>query len=302
MLESIDATAITATEYLPFLSNIWEHTKSIANSNFTAALAGALGGALAAQRIAERGKIKDEITKELHNVNSALALSVSCASLSMALKKQHIKALKDSYDKDIKNFETYKIDRRNGETDQPFTLIADLKTLNKISPPIAIILDIVMNRLSMAGRGIAAAAALSDYIENLNDVILRRNELIDSFKNNRLPEGAKFEDLYLGLPYGNNQTNNEYGDTVSAIHLYTNDIIFFSAILCEDLQEHAATLNRTYKKILSRTPPSSSKADFSEARKNGFIPSNAEYEPWLSGFPRKTQIKLTWWQRITSRS
>ena len=301
MTELVHTTANVITEHLPYLSIIWEKILSIANSNFTAALAGALAGALTAQRIAERGKAKDELLKELHSVNSAIALSASCVSLAAALKKQHINRLKKSYDEDLVNFEKHKEDINSGKTKELFTLNADLRTLNKISPPITTILDIVMNRLSMAGRGIAAAAALSDYVENLNDSLANRNEIINAFKNNQFPNGASFEHLYLGIPYGNNQTNKVYGDTLSAIHLYTNDVIFFSVILCEDLQDHATTLNKLYRKKFRGPTPKSSKVDFSQARNNGLIPPDIAYEPWLAGFPRDTPENLCWWQRFLSK-
>lgn len=108
MTELVQTTTNLITEYLPYLTIIWEKTLSIANSNFTAALAGALAGALTAQRIAERGKARDELLKELHSVNSATALSASCASLAGALKKQHINRLKNAYEKDLADFATYK--------------------------------------------------------------------------------------------------------------------------------------------------------------------------------------------------
>lgn len=194
-----------------------------------------------------------------------------------------------------------KKNKNNDNPNEPFTLKADLSTLNEISPPITTITDIVMNRLSMMGRGIAATAALSDSIENLNNSLANRNEIISTFKNNQFPEGASFEHLYLGIPYGNNQTNNVYGDTLNAIYLYTNDALFFSAKLCEDLQEHASTLKESYSKKFRGTPPKLTKVDFSQARDSGLIPADIEYEPWLSGFPLDNSEKIGWWRRIVSK-
>lgn len=301
MNEFVQAAPHMASEYLLYFPTIWENILNIANSNFTAALAGALAGALTAQRIAERGKTKDDLLKELNSVNSAIALSVSCVSLVGALKKQHINRLKKSYDQDLENFEEYKKNQRNKISTEPFTLNADLSTLSKTSPPITIILDIVMNRLSMTGRGVAAAAALADLIENLNTSIASRNDLIDAFRNNQLPEGANLEHLYLGIPYGNNQTNNMYGDTLNSIHLYTDDVIFFSAKLCEDLENHANALNALYRKKLRKHPPKSSSVNFTEARNNGLIPPDDDYEAWLTGFRQDTAITLSWWQRLIAK-
>jgi hypothetical protein len=303
MLESIPPTSSMLGEYAPYLKITWCYIKDIANSNFTAALAGAMAGALAAQKIARSGRLRDEFTKELHNSNSAIALTVSCASLGMALKKQHIINLKKSYDEDIDNFDAFKkkINNKDLPANSIFTIKPNLITLHTLSTPISTILEIVLNRLSISGRGIAAASALSNAIQNLNQALSSRNEMISNFKAKQFPEGASFQNLYLGIEYGDNTLNTEYPDIIKAIYDYTNDFIFFSVILCEDLQEHAKTITNRQKRGLNGTPPNTSMVDFSTPRKDGFIPSNAEYEKWLVGFPtKKPEVKKSWRRVLSS--
>jgi hypothetical protein len=80
----------------------WENLKSLGNSAFTTSLLGALAGAWfgarSAQRVAERGKLREELTKEIRNVNAANALSFGIVNSMLALKKQHVAALKSDYD------------------------------------------------------------------------------------------------------------------------------------------------------------------------------------------------------------
>src|SRR5690349_16473622 len=80
----------------------WESLKAFANSAFTTslvgALAGAFAGARAAQVIAERSKLRDEISKQIRDTNAAMVVSFTIANSVLALKKQHVAELKTSYD------------------------------------------------------------------------------------------------------------------------------------------------------------------------------------------------------------
>jgi hypothetical protein len=294
-----DITSIYA-ELSPLLPPLWENIKGFANSSFTTSLAGAFAGAVAAQRIAEKGKFREELVKEFHSTNAVISLAAAAASLAMALKKQHVKALKNSYDDDLKRFEEHikKIRGRQIAPDTPFEMSPNMLYLQGISPPIATIQDIVLSRLSAVGRTISAVTALADSVGNLNKAISTRNELLNAFKNKQFPEGASFRHMYFGLPYGTRQTNQEYGGSVEAIYLYTDDIIFFSIKLCEDLRDHGEILKKRYKSRLKGSPPRISTVDFEVPRQNGLVPKDEDYEPWLSGFVSTQETRPKWWQRL----
>ncbi|GAB5341248.1 hypothetical protein [Pseudomonas fluorescens] len=291
-------------ELSPFLLPLWENIKGFANSSFTTSLAGAFAGAFAAQRIAEKGKFREELVKEFHHTSAVISLVATAASLALALKKQHVKALKDSYDDDLKRLEehTQKILGREIAPDTPFEISPNLLYLQGISPAVATIQDIVLSRLSAVGRTIPAATALANSVENLNGAISKRNELLNAFKNGQFPEGASFRHMYFGLPYGERQTNQEYGGSVEAIYLYTNDIIFFSIKLCEDLRDHGEILKKRYKSRLRGSPPRISTVDFEKARQIGLVPKDEDYEPWLSGFVSLQEACPKRWQRLNPRT
>jgi hypothetical protein len=282
------------------MSPLWENIKGVANSSFTTSLAGAFAGAIAAQRIAEKGKFREELVKEFQSTNSAIALAISVTSVALALKKQHINDLKSSYDADQKNFKAHKAKIENGQIapNTPIKIKPNLLFLQGILPPIAKIQDIVLSRLSAVGRTIASVTALADAVENLNGALSKRNELLNSFKNNHFPEGATFADMYLGLQYQERHTNEEYGGSIKAISLYTDDVIFFSIKLYDDLQDHSATLTRRYKSRLRGAPPRASTADFEKPRQNGLIPKDEDYVDWLSGFVSVQEPNYKWWQRM----
>ncbi|MFK9007581.1 hypothetical protein [Pseudomonas pergaminensis] len=295
--------ASVVAELSTLVPPLWENIKGFANSSFTTSLAGAFAGAIAAQRIAEKGKFRDELVKEFQATNAVISLAAGMASQAMALKKQHVRALKSAYDNDQKNFEAHKekIFGRQIASNTTFEIKPNLLYLQEISPPIAKLQDIVLSRLSAVGRTISVVTALADSVGNLNGALSRRNELLNTFKNNQFPEGATFHHMYLGLPYGETHTNQEYGGSVEAISLYTDDIIFFSIKLCEDLRDHGETLKKRYKSRLRGSPPRISTVDFEKPRQDGLVPKDEDYVDWLSGFVTVQKASSKWWHRINLR-
>lgn len=291
-------------ELSPLVSPLWENIKGLANSSFTTSLAGAFAGAIAAQRIAEKSKFREELVKEFQHTNAVISLATATACLALALKKQHVKALKNSYDDEQKNFEAHKekVLGRQIAANTPFKISPNLLYLQEISPPIATIQDIVLSRLSTVGRTISAVTALADSVGNLNGALSKRNELLNIFKNKQFPEGATFHHMYLGLPYGETHTNQEYGGSVEAISLYTDDIIFFSIKLCEDLRNHGEVLKKRYRSRLRGSPPRISAVDFEKPRQDGLVPKDEDYEAWLSGFVSVQETIPKWWQRGNPRT
>lgn len=172
----------------PLMSPLWGSSKKFANSAFTTslvgALAGAFAGAIAAQRIAEKGKFREELVKEFHHTNAALALGMAISSIALALKKQYVKDLKDSYDEDQRRVQTHKEKILSGEieAETPLELNPNLLFLQEISPPVVPLQEIVLSRLLIVGRAIPAVTALANAVTHLNGAISRRNELIRAFK------------------------------------------------------------------------------------------------------------------------
>jgi len=293
MLEYFDSVCNFFTQQAPSLINIWNIIKDIANSNFTAALAGAMIGALTANRISKKIQNKDELKKEFLQLNAAISLATATLTISLSLKINIVKELKTSYSDGLKKRKDHECGIENGTIDPetPFKLKVNLSVLQNISPPISAIQDIVFNRLSVPARGIAATAALSSAIENLNSALSRRNEILQTFNKNEFPEGATFEDFYFGLTYGDRQTNTEYGDIITAIYTYTNDVIFFSTKLCDDLQSHALTLNTHYKTQTKEKPPIVTMYNIPPKMRADFIPADKEYKSWLSGFTTSSSMQ-----------
>lgn len=292
----------------PLMSPLWGSSKKFANSAFTTslvgALAGAFAGAIAAQRIAEKGKFREELVKEFHHTNAALALGMAISSIALALKKQYVKDLKDSYDEDQRRVQTHKEKILSGEieAETPLELNPNLLFFQEISPPVVPLQEIVLSRLLIVGRAIPAVTALANAVTHLNGAISRRNELIRAFKDKKFPEGATFEHMYLGLRYDGRHTNQEYEGTVKAISLYTDDVIFFCIKLCDDLRDHGEALSKRYRSRLRGDPPRISTLNFENPRQEGWIPKDEDYEKWLSGFATAPRQEHKRWHRLNPRN
>lgn len=79
----------------------WETAKSFGNSSFftsfIGALAGAAGGAWAAQRIADKVKVRDQLLDEVRSCNIAIELAHGICSTFLNLKEQHVERLQEDY-------------------------------------------------------------------------------------------------------------------------------------------------------------------------------------------------------------
>ena len=85
------------------IAALWQSSKDFLNSNFFTAIAGACAGAFAgaygAQRIVARGKEREELLAEIRNTNAATVVALGVCNTFLAIKKQHVKRLKETFDK-----------------------------------------------------------------------------------------------------------------------------------------------------------------------------------------------------------
>lgn len=277
---------------------------NLGNSSFFTtvfgALAGAFAGAWAAQRIAERSKLREEWQKEIRNTNTGIVLTSATCNLAYALKKQYIKALKESYDAECRSMHEHKQKqeqmRAAGAPVDPFNFAPNLNSLHEISPPLDYLQDIV-GRLSSSGRALAAVTAAADATRNLNNALNKRNDILERMKDERLPKGAEVYHFYFGIPYAEGRGNNEYGSYVRAMASYTDDALFFSTKLHDDLYEHGKAISEKYRRKFGGDAPDISYIDWEKADKEGLLPKDEEYSDWLSGYVTLPMNKPRWWQR-----
>lgn len=275
-----------ASTYLPR----WETTTAFCNSSFFTALigslAGAFAGAYAAQRIAEKSKSRDELTKEIRNTNAAIMLSFNICNSLLALKEQHVKPLKEHFENLRKKIFEHKQKRDTGviAKDIPFEFVADLQIFPLPQLPTTQLQKQVFEQLTVGGRALSIVTCLIEATSWLNNSLEERNQLIEMYKETNAPDSQDFPRMYFGLPSKNGHVHLEYSNLVDSISSYTDDGIFYSQLLCRDLNEHGVSLASTFKKRFRDQAPHINSPDFQKAKEKGLLPSDDTYANWLSCF------------------
>lgn len=115
--------------------------------------------------------------------------------------------------------------------------------------PIEILEKNAYEKISIKGRPLALISTIANSIETLRSSLDYRNSLIDKFKRlfPTIPEKSRL-DYYFGFPLPGDSVNQEYFDSMKGIYQYTDDVIFFSSLLCDDLKLHGEALRKSYRK------------------------------------------------------
>ena len=291
MFSISDITVVEFRGALAFLFEFtsWQNLAAITNSAFMTSLIGALAGAYAgafgAQRISERSKERAEFQAQIRNSNTAITLSFMVCNSMIALKQQQTKVLCDTYFAKRAELAGFLEMRAGGEIppEAPFDFTAELGSVPFPTVPIDALRSLVYEKLSVSRRPIALVAALTGALSSLAETIENRNGQISKFKN-LTPENRQLLALYFGLPYAGGHVSTEYPDAMEGLKNLTDDVIFFSHLLCKDLEAHGNEvlykLRSRFKGVVDQIHP----IELSPDRTAGLIPTLEQYSEWISGF------------------
>ncbi len=273
--------------FIELASEIWRFLSTALNSKFSIAfvgsLAGAFGGAVAAQRIIERSKRREIFLKELRSTNAAIMVSFSICNIMLSQKKQHSLPLYEQFKKDQERIEEFSEKRELGKLKpgEKFEYVADFKTFSAPAMPVDTLKDLVFNNISAHGRVLSTTSVLMGSFAGLKEVLLKREALVEQFKTIIPEDEAAY--YYFGLQLPTGHTSQEYPDIIEAIHSYVNDVIFFSSLICSDLMEHGEKL-RAKEKRFAKNAPKINTADFNTPEASGLMPPKQDYQSWLDGY------------------
>ncbi len=269
----------------------WQNVAGFLNSNFTAALAGALGGALTAQRIGDRAKQRGALLQEIRSTNAAIMVTFTICNAGLALKRQFVKDIYETYTARKEALEEFQRRHAAGQQDPdlPFEFRADFRTLQMPVVPIDVLRIQVYENISATGRPLALVAALIGAVASLDDTIRMRTALIERFRELGAAGADQLPAFYFGLPYGLGHVSTEFSDTVDSLYSRTDDVIFFSELLGKDLMDHGSRVLEQYRKVAKVKKEKIASIDFSEPRELGFMPNAENYADWLEGFPNEAQ-------------
>lgn len=286
----------STTEITQWLWSIWPIIKDGLNSDFTKSLLGALFGALAgawgAQRIAERSKLREELKREISATNAAIAVAFGIANFVIGSKKQHVKQLKETFDKQKAEITEYKKKKESGELPREarYAFDADMMTLNTQAYPIETLRVLMFEKLSIGAKPLHLVMTLTQSLASISQSINKRNELIAHYKARYENDASGLIYPYFGFPYGDGHVNTEFADTIQALYQQTDDSIYFSSSLCVELHSHGKTLAERFRQEFKKDTPRVNKVSFEPAVKDSLMPDEKNYPDWKTAFKKAEDV------------
>lgn len=265
----------------------WDEFVTFMNSNFTAALAGAFAGAMAAHKIGSDAKKREQSLIDLRSTNAGIIYATTICSMAINLKGALVKDIHQNFQTEKKRLTEFLENRKiqGSELPRQYEFQADLRTLDMPRFPIEQFAKLVYEKIPIGGRSLAALAHLDGAIDSLRIRIQKRTSLIERFRNLNEDDRANFPFFYFGLPYSIGHVDAEFSDTVESIAHLTDDVIFFSHLLVKDLERYGRKLPTNKISLLTKATTKVHEADFGKAEKEGLLPEENQYANWISGFP-----------------
>lgn len=241
-------------------------------STFFAAFFGAWG----AQHIIER----KQLLQEIRNVNAAITTSFTICSALIGLKKQHVISIYQQFLRDKSAYYAVLMQAASLPIGQRMetTFQGDFRSLQLQKLPTELLQNQVFEKVSALGRPLALAITLNQSAGSLWDSVNMRNDLIQSFRS---VKNEKLAEIYFGINTGSSH-DNTYSDLVSAIYNQLDDCIYFSELLCKDLQDHGETIRNK----IGKSAPRIARPNFSDAYKQGLMPDPRPYQDWENSFTK----------------
>ena len=279
----------------------WNSVEGFLNTNFTssllAAAAGAVGGALAAQRIADRTKIRDDLRREVAQTYGAIALCAGIVGDYFNLKEQFVRDLYQRYTAQRTTAFAY-IKGLNDGTIPPGTpldvSIADLRRHEPVSVPIARLERYLIDDLSVSARPRMLVLKLAQSVEGLNTSFSKRNAMVETLIASSEPLAVKARFLF-SLPQ-TDRIDEQFASNVDALYRQTDDCIQFGLMLYADLFRHGARKRGQYVRRFGNDIPRVQQASFDGPEAKGLLPPAEDYQTWVSNFvsrvPPSTGRKL----------
>ncbi|WP_162826698.1 hypothetical protein [Pseudolabrys taiwanensis] len=253
-------------------------------------------GTFAGAWLASRAQTKKAIVTELNAIAAADMLAIQIANSHLALKRQYVKPIYDEYEQLKNNYESYRKSRATGGARVAFSYAAELRSLSPIKTPIDALEKMILDRVAIRGRGLAAVTELADSVDVLRLVIEGRNRLVEEFQTSDKTSDAKLQ-MLLGLRTQDGVIDERFKTNVAALFAKTDDCIFFARIFSDDLHRYAKKISKRYRWRYWLNGLSPEQADWTPVATTGLLPNEADYEPWLKGFKRKKAN----WRKIFSK-
>lgn len=242
-------------------------------------LLGALGGAWAAQRIADKSRRRTLLIDEIRACNAAIDVANPILNSFLNLKAQHVLQMKHEYDEQAGLIEVNRLGRAAGWIDDAvaLNLRVDQGSLPLMKVPIGHLQSIIETKITVSGRPQGLVAQLAESIDRANDMIQCRNDLILEFKS--LPPNMRAKHLFA-LPLSQDGEDHRYKDCINGITQYVDDVIYFSSELSRALTRHGRRAERRFRKKHGQLLQRTSETYFEGDMWRRLAPEPARFASW----------------------
>jgi hypothetical protein len=184
-------------------------------------------GTIVGAWISSRSQTKRRVIDELRAIGAARALCFSITNRAIGLKRQHVVPLKQRFDQAVATFQKHK----GGVLE----ILLDMNDLAQVKFPDNVLERVIFEKCNVGTRAMALTVTLSAAIEDLKNAIDYRKKLVSDFReiNNSLTDRERIE-VYVGARRAG-QTDVRFADNIKALHVLTDDCIFFSMALTDEL-------------------------------------------------------------------
>jgi hypothetical protein len=249
-------------------------------------------GTLVGAWLTSRSQEKRRIVEEVKALHAAHSLCFSIVNRAFALKRQQVRPMKQRHDEAVAAFLTH---QQNGQG--VLELKLDLQSLSPLKFPGDLLEKMVFEKCGVSAKGYAAAISLTGAIDDLKNATDYRNDLISDFRarNAEMNELQRIQ-LYVGAPSAG-QVDNRFPHNIEALSQKTDDCIFFSMTLVDELLRRSDQLWARNRWKYRLGVPKLLPADWTMAKEAGLVPDETEYANWIRGFQRPP----TKWERLWFR-
>ncbi|MEQ8600945.1 MAG: hypothetical protein RLP98_13565 [Devosia sp.] len=281
-MEPQDVVSVLAAGWQALSEAIW------LQSLITGA-AGVAVGSFSTQAVINRHQQLVSARAELTSTKKAINLCFVILNQYLAFKRQMVAPMVVDFETLDRNIRAALASPIKGEV----LLETDFKMFPPITAPVAHLDTVLTEKVTMGGKGLAAALQISGISEALNKSIEQRNQMISAFEHANL-KPIEMAERYLGLETDKG-ADTRLKDNVHAISLYTDDAIFFTHTSLQELQKHGERLiRRTGRKLGSKRDLGS--FALKDSAKH-LMPTDAQYVDWLNGFKETKRWWMLWGKR-----
>lgn len=277
------------------------------NANIITALigfAGALGGARAAQKLAERAKTRDELEKQVRDTGAAAILVYGMVSRHLEMKQQNIKELRDQFFQERERFGAFLKAREAGNVPpaQIFEYNLYNFTFRASHAPTEQIAKLVFEQTTLPASIFLATHTMLSAYHALNGCLEDRNELSREVAAVQAA-GQKFSPFrYFGFQE-KDTVDLRFKFNVENIYSQNDDVIAFGIAIADRLYEHANGKREGLRKRFKVDGPVISQLTFDHIKE--YLPPKGNYTDAFKMFqaddaaqPKAIQ---SFWQRVAAK-